>query len=103
MLATLYQLGITPSNSNPRVSNDNQYAESLFKTLKYRPNYQTKGFASLGEARLRCSIFVNWYRYKHHHSGIKFLTPAQRHSGKGAAILTSVMKSMRKLHENKNS
>ena len=85
MLATLYQLGITPSNSRPRVSNDNPYAESLFKTLKYRPNYQPKGFGSLGEARLWCSNFVNWYRYEHHHSGIKFLTPAQRHNGEGKA------------------
>ena len=87
MLATLYQLGITPSNSRPRVSNDNPYAESLFKTLKYRPNYQPKGFGSLCEARLWCSNFVNWYRYDHHHSGIKFLTPAQRHNGEGATIM----------------
>lgn len=50
MLATLYQLGITPSNSRPRVSNDNPYAESLFKTLKYRPNYQPKGFESIEAA-----------------------------------------------------
>ena len=50
MLETLYKLGITPSNSRPRVSNDNPYAESLFKTLKYRPNYQPKGFENLGEA-----------------------------------------------------
>jgi len=34
MLETLYKLGITPSNSRPRVSNDNPYSESLFKTLK---------------------------------------------------------------------
>ncbi len=40
MLAILYALGVTPSRSRPRVSNDNPYAESLFKTLKYMPNYQ---------------------------------------------------------------
>jgi putative transposase len=87
MLTTLYQLGITPSNIRPRVSNDNPYAESLFKTLKYRPNYEPKGFASLNEARLWCQNFVNWYRHEHHHSGIKFLTLAQRHNGDGLAIL----------------
>lgn len=75
MLATLYQLGITPSNSRPRVSNDNPYAESLFKTLKYRPDYQPKGFAMLQEAREWVSLFVQWYNYEHHHSGLKFLTP----------------------------
>lgn len=46
MLTMLYQLCITPSNSRPRVSNDNPYSENLFKTLKYRPNYQPKGFCN---------------------------------------------------------
>lgn len=87
MLATLYQLGITPSNSRPRVSNDNPYAESLFKTLKYRPNYQPKGFASLEEAREWVSLFVKWYNHDHHHSGLKFLTPYQRRSGLSEQIL----------------
>ena len=87
MLETLYSLGITPSRSRPRVSNDNPYAESLFKTLKYRCNYQPKGFASITDARLWCSKFVKWYREEHHHSGINFLTPAQCHSGKGTEIL----------------
>lgn len=87
MLETLYALGITPSNSRPRVSNDNPYSESLFKTLKYRPNYQPKGFGTLEEARAWCAAFVKWYRYEHHHSGIRFLTPAERHNGKGTRIL----------------
>ena len=87
MLETLYKLGITPSNSRPRVSNDNPYAESVFKTLKYRPNYQPKGFASLEEAREWVAGFVRWYRYEHHHSGIKFLTPAEVHSGKAQELL----------------
>ena len=87
MLETLYKLGITPSNSRPRVSNDNPYSESLFKTLKYRPNYQPKGFASIEDARAWCKMFVRWYRFEHHHSGIKFLTPAERHAGKGEEIL----------------
>ena len=67
--------------------NDNPYAESLFKTLKYRPNYQPKGFATLEEARAWIAVFVNWYNYEHRHSGLKFLTPSQRRSGKGAEIL----------------
>ena len=87
MLETLYMLGITPSNSRPRVSNDNPYSESLFKTLKYSPNFQPKGFETLEEARKWCQTFVNWYRYEHHHSGIKFLTPAERHAGKSDEIL----------------
>jgi putative transposase len=89
MLETLYALGITPSNSRPRVSNDNPYAESLFKTLKYRPNYQPKGFETLKDARKWCNKFVRWYRFEHHHSGINFLTPSQMHAGKGKSILAS--------------
>jgi putative transposase len=33
MLSTLQRLGIVPSFSRPRVSNDNPYSESLFRTL----------------------------------------------------------------------
>ncbi len=87
MLETLYKLGITPSNSRPRVSNDNPYAESIFKTLKYRPDFKPKGFKTIEEAREWCACFVKWYRFEHHHSGIKFLTPAKRHAGKSEEIL----------------
>lgn len=87
MLATLQTLGITPSNSRPRVSNDNPYAESIFKTLKYRPNFKVDGFMSLEDARLWCADFVRWYRTEHHHSGLKFVTPAQRHNGSSEAIM----------------
>ena len=87
MLATLYNLGITPSNSRPRVSNDNPYAEALFKTLKYCPNYQPKGFETIEKAREWVSLFVNWYNHDHHHSALSFLTPEQRRSGNARAIL----------------
>ena len=49
--------------------------------------HQPKGFESIEEAREWCGIFVHWYRYEHHHSGIKFLTPAERHAGKSEEIL----------------
>lgn len=32
-------------------SDDNAYAEALFRTAKYRPEFLTKGFADLGQAR----------------------------------------------------
>ncbi len=51
MLATLQRLGIAPSFSRPRVSDDNAICEALFRTLKYRPAYPRKPFASLAEAR----------------------------------------------------
>jgi len=89
MLATLYQLGIKPSNSRPRVSNDNPYSESMFKTLKYCPYFQPKGFKTVEEARNWVQVFVNDYNFVHHHSGIKFLTPIQMRSGKGKEVLAA--------------
>ena len=81
LLETLYSLGITPSRSRPRVSNDNPYAESVFRTCKYRPNYPLKGFESTTAAREWVLQFVQWYNTEHRHSGLKFLTPNQRHKG----------------------
>jgi putative transposase len=105
MLETLYNLGITPSRSRPRVSNDNPFAESLFKTLKYRCNYQPKGFSSLEEARTWVYEFVDWYNNNHRHSGINFLTPNQRHaSDHGLSVLAKrdlVYKSAKLMHPNR--
>ncbi len=83
----LADLGITPSHSRPRVSNDNAYSESLFRTLKYCPQWPSQGFASLDKARDWVKDFVSWYNHEHRHSRIKFVTPAQRHRGEDKAIL----------------
>ncbi len=61
MLATLDSLGIVASFSRPSVSNDNPYSESLFRTLKYRPEYPQRPFASIAEARAWVTWFVDWY------------------------------------------
>jgi putative transposase len=87
MLATLEKLGIMASFSRPRVSNDNAYAESPFRTCKYRPNYPTQPFDSVEQAREWTLQFVQWYNHQHKHSGLKFVTPAQRHDGRDTAIL----------------
>jgi len=87
MLVTMQQLGVVPSFSRPSVSNDNPYSESLFKTLKYAPSYPSKPFSSLDEARQWVSTFVDWYNHFHRHSGLKYVTPKQRHSGEDIAIL----------------
>ena len=87
MLATLQNLGVMPSFSRPAVSNDNPYSESLFKTLKYRPDYPSQPFASLTAARQWVEAFVQWYNHEHCHSAIRFVTPAQRHAGLDGALL----------------
>jgi putative transposase len=86
LLETLYQLGITPSKSRPRVSNDNAYAESIFKTCKYRPDFPSKGFASITDSREWVLKFVNWYNKEHKHSGLNYLTPNQRHNGASTEV-----------------
>lgn len=88
MLGTLQTLGVMPSFSRPSVSNDNAFSESTFKTVKYCPMYPDKPFASLEEARQWAGKFVDWYNNHHRHSGIKFVTPMQRHRGLDADILT---------------
>lgn len=87
MLATLERLGIMPSFSRPRVSNDNAFAESLFRTCKYRPNYPRRPFETVDQARQWVQQFVQWYNHQHKHSGLKFVTPEQRHAGQADAIL----------------
>ena len=85
MLATLEKLGVAASFSRPRVSNDNPYSESLFKTLKYCPQYP-EIFLELSEAKKWMIKFVDWYN-NNPHSGIKFVTPNERNSGADIEIL----------------
>lgn len=87
MLATLQQLGVVPSFSRPSVSNDNPYSESLFRTLKYRPEYPEQPFADMPSARAWVHGFVTWYNHAHLHSAIRFVTPEQRHRGEDVQIL----------------
>jgi putative transposase len=87
MLAKLEELGVMPSFSRPRVSDDNPFPEALFRTLKYRPGYPDGRFASLEEARSWVEKFVAWYNEDHQHSGIRFVTPSERHDGREKAIL----------------
>lgn len=87
MLATLQKLGVVPSFSRPRVSDDNPFSESLFKTLKYRPEYPSKPFESIQAARNWVNKFVNWYNTEHYHSGINFVTPISKHRGDDLEIL----------------
>ncbi|MUV38166.1 hypothetical protein JNUCC1_02177 [Lentibacillus sp. JNUCC-1] len=86
-LGLLETLGIQSSFSRPRVSNDNPFSEAMFRTLKYRPEFPHKGFASLEDARKWAGQFIKWYNEVHLHSGLNFVTPAQCHSGEFKDIL----------------
>ena len=40
-------------------------------------------------ARLWAQSFVHWYNKYHKHSGIRYVSPAQRHAGQGRDILAA--------------
>lgn len=87
VLAMLHWLGVKPSYSRPRVSDDNAFAEALFRTAKYRPEFPADGFTDLDAARAWAMRFTHWYNFEHKHSGIKYVSPAQRHAGDDHVIL----------------
>jgi putative transposase len=104
MLATLQHLGIVPSFSRPSVSDDNPFIESLFRTLKYRPEYPRKSFDTIEAARAWVTAFVAWYNAEHRHSGIRFVTPDQRHDGRENDVLANrvrVYERARRRHPNR--
>lgn len=89
VLAMLNWLGVKPSYSRPRVSDDNAFVESLFRTAKYRPEFPERGFDDLDAARGWATEFTRWYNVEHRHSGIRYVSPAQRHAGHDTAILAA--------------
>jgi putative transposase len=76
----LADLEIGQTHNRPRVSNDNPFSESEFRTMKYRPNYPST-FAELDAARAWVDSYVPWYNQQHRHSGIALFTPSEVHSG----------------------
>ncbi len=92
--ATMEKLGVLFSHSRPRVSNDNLYSESIFKTLKYRPAFSGNGFKDIEKARTWTCGFVSWYNHTHRHSALNYVTPEQRHRGKAQEILAKRKKTL---------
>jgi putative transposase len=72
LLATL---GVDRSFSRPRVSDDNPFSESQFRTLKYQPDFPGKLEGEL-HARGWLASFFGWHNDEHHHSSLALFTPA---------------------------
>lgn len=85
--ALLDTLGVAASFSRPGVSDDNPFVEAIFRTCKYRPDFPSKPFATLDDARAWVDGFVRWYNTQHRHCHIRFVTPDQRHAGHDRQIL----------------
>lgn len=62
-------------------------SEAMFRTLKYRPDFPQKGFASLKEARQWAQQFIHWYNEINLHNILNFMTHVQYHTGDHIAIL----------------
>ena len=74
-LDLMADFGVVCNHSRPRVSNDNPYSESQFKTLKTQPDFPGR-FESLEHSRHWASDYFAWYNHEHHHSGLNGFTPA---------------------------
>ena len=83
--AVLEKLEVIQTFSRPSVSNDNAFSESLFSTLKRNAGYP-KRFNTIEEAREWMIRFVNWYNNEHMHTGLCYVTPAQRRKGEDKKI-----------------
>ena len=87
LVAELFaDLAIAASHSRPRVSNDNPFSEAQFRTVKYRPEFPER-FGSIQDARAICHDLFAWYNDAHHHSGLRYVTPADVHYDRAAMIL----------------
>ena len=78
--------GIEPLYARPRTPNDNPEIEAFFSTLKGRLDYPGR-FESFEHACAWCAQFFRWYNDEHHHRGLGYVTPSQRHAGLHEQIL----------------
>lgn len=80
-------LGLVQSFSRPRVSDDNPYSESQFKTLKYH-RFFPEWFSSQEFAEHKMEQLFHWYNYEHMHTGLNLLTPHMVHYGLVDQVVT---------------
>lgn len=97
-LDLLSELGATASHSRPRVSNDNAFSESQFKTLKYQPDYPRR-FESYAHAEGWCRDYFAWYNDHHHHSALAGFTPEQVFTERYQTLAIDQQKTLTKAFE----
>lgn len=85
LVDALTEAGAVTSYSRPRVSDDNPFSESLFKTIKYDLDCPER-FESIEHARDWTTGFLHRYATEHRHSGLGHHTPASVHDGTAAQI-----------------
>jgi len=86
MLVKLEELGVVPSFSPPRISDDNPFPEALFRTLKYRPSYPERPFVTIEDARRWVAGFVTWYNDDHYARAVVMRSPVAKQSNEEPAL-----------------
>lgn len=98
LMALFYDLGISNSYSRPRVSDDNPFIESWFKTLKTHVSNPGM-FKTITEARTWFADFVHSYNGTHMHSGLHYITPLQVRNGEYSTIIRKRNTAMQEAYE----
>lgn len=93
----LVELGVEKTHSRPRVSDDNPYSESGFKTMKSWPGFP-RSFGTIEDARAHVMAFIDWYNNEHRHEGIAYLTPSQIHHGQAEGVLAERQLALDRAH-----
>ncbi len=88
LVAFLTELQVGLTHSRPRVSDDNPFIESFFRTVKYHVSFPSN-FTTLQAARDWLARFIDWYNTQHRHCGIGYVTPFQKHNGLDIELLES--------------
>lgn len=74
------------SYSRAGVSDDNPFSESLFRSIKYFRDFPER-FENIETGRSYFQQYFSSYNDEFRHSGIQFLSPADRHFGEELKIL----------------
>ena len=85
LVEALADNGVLASYTRPRVSDDNPFSESLFKTIKYDLSCPTL-FENIDHARDWTAQFLHRYATEHRHSGLGRHTPAAIHAGTATLV-----------------
>ena len=67
--------------------------------MKYHQSYPLRRFRNLDAVLFWFEGFVEWYNGEHRHSGIKYVTPNQRHFGEADAICAIRQQTYSKAHQ----
>lgn len=93
----LQLLGLEQSFSRPRISDDNPYSESQFKTLKYSGGYP-KFVESIPDGETYLESWFLWYNNEHRHKGLNLHTPATVHFGRVEEVVRKRQETMERAY-----